>query len=207
MLLKVIFNSLPSIYSKILLSIRHTGRVKSLIAPEEPLTPGILYVGVATLTGSIVTRNRILPTRLFIPPLLLILSLNHFLPKTSHNLSSYVSELEERYAPGLKEKHEIANAHTRMTWERAKEATHDGRESLGKATESLVGRIQEATGLKLRETLGWGEQAVEKAESEIIKAVNAAKVKVGEAKDGIDEKVEQARGATETKKEDVKRLV
>lgn len=169
------------------------GRVKSIIAPDEPLTPGILYVGVSALTGSILSRGRFLPTRLLLPPIFFFATLNHFLPKTSHNISSYVSELEERYAPGLKEKHDIANAHTRMTWERAKEATRDGREGLGRTTEGLVERIQAATGLKLRETLGWGENRVEKATGNAITAVNVVEVKAGELKDVLDTKVEQAK--------------
>lgn len=169
------------------------GRVKSIIAPDEPLTPGILYVGVSALTGSILSRGRFLPTRLLLPPIFFFATLNHFLPKTSHNISSYVSELEERYAPGLKEKHDIANAHTRMTWERAKKATRDGREGLGRTTEGLVERIQAATGLKLRETLGWGENRVEKATGNAITAVNVVEVKAGELKDVLDTKVEQAK--------------
>ncbi|KAL6298794.1 hypothetical protein BKA93DRAFT_830368 [Sparassis latifolia] len=54
-------------------------RVKSLVAPDEPVTPGILYVGVATVTGSIFARNCDLFTRALLPPTLLVLSLNHFL--------------------------------------------------------------------------------------------------------------------------------
>jgi MICOS complex subunit MIC26 len=172
------------------------GRVKSLVVPEEPLTPGILYVGVATLTGSIISRNRILPTRLFLPPLFFLLTLNHFLPKTSHNLSLYVSELEERYTPTLKEKHDIANAHTRMTWERAKEATRDGREGISKVAEGLVGRVQDATGLKLRETLGWGEKVAEEMENKVV-----------EVKDALDKKIEQTKNSPDRKVEETKRLV
>jgi len=179
-------------------------RVKSLAAPEEPLTPGILYVGVATLTGSIISRNRLLATRLFLPPLFLILSLNQFLPKTSHNLSLYLSELEERYTPTLKEKHDIANAHTRMTWERAKAATKDGREGVGRVAESLVGRVQDGTGLKLKETLGWSQNILEKAGS---KAMKVAESKVGKAKDALDKKVGQTEDGGDHKVEDVKRPV
>jgi len=157
------------------------GRVKSLIAPEEPLTPGILYVGVATLTGSIISRNRILPTRFFLPPLFFLVTLNHFLPKSSQNLSLYFSELEGRYAPSLKEKHDIANAHTQMTWERAKHATENGWKRLGTGMEGIVGRVQDATGLKLRETLGWGEKALENAERKVRDVLERG---VGQAKDG-----------------------
>lgn len=34
------------------------GEVKSVIPKDEPLTPGILYVGVAGLAGSVLARNR-----------------------------------------------------------------------------------------------------------------------------------------------------
>lgn len=142
------------------------GRVKSLIDPTEPLTPGILYVGIAALTGSILTRSRALPLRFITPPIFFFATLNHFLPKTSHNLGVYGAELEERFAPRLREIHLTANAHTRMTWERAKEATKDGRQSLGRGVEGIVGQIQEATGLKLKETLGWGESVLEKSRGE-----------------------------------------
>ena len=74
--------------------------MKSLVAPDEPLTPGILYVGVATLTGSVLARNRIF-WRLTLPPALFILSLNHFLPKTSHNVSSYLGSLEDAHFPAF----------------------------------------------------------------------------------------------------------
>jgi len=46
-------------------------RIKSIITPTEPLTPGILYVGIATLTGSIITRSRGLTVRLFFDAVLL----------------------------------------------------------------------------------------------------------------------------------------
>jgi organizing structure protein 2 len=182
-------------------------RVKSLAAPEEPLTPGILYVGVATLTGSIISRNRLLATRLFLPPLFFILSLNQFLPKTSHNLSLYISELEERYTPSLKEKHDIANAHARMTWERAKEATRDGREGVGRAAESVVGRLQDATGLKLRESLGWSQNVLQKAAGKAVESLKVTEAKATEAKDALEKKVEQTKGGGDHKVEDAKRLV
>ncbi|KAF9486623.1 hypothetical protein BDN71DRAFT_1514812, partial [Pleurotus eryngii] len=113
-------------------------RVKSIIAPDEPLTPALLYVGISTLTGSILARNRGLPTRVLLPPVFLLASLNHFLPKTSANLSAYFSALEETYFPTVAEKHAIANAHSRMTWERVKEGTQSGREGVMKGVEGAV---------------------------------------------------------------------
>jgi organizing structure protein 2 len=109
-------------------NIRHlTDRIKSIISPDEPLTPGALYVGVATLSGSIVARNRILPTRLLLPPIFLMTTAQHFLPKTTHNFSAYLGSLEDKYFPTVSQKHEIAKAHSAMTWQRVKEATQGNR--------------------------------------------------------------------------------
>jgi len=168
-------------------------RIKSLVTPEEPLTPGILYVGVATLTGSIIARNRILATRLFLPPVFFLASLSHFLPKTSHNLSLYFSELEGRFAPGLKDKHDIANAHARMTWERAKETTKNGRDSVERIAVGLVGRVQDATGLKLRETLGWGDKVLDKAEGKAAESLKVTEAKAGETEAALDKKVDEVK--------------
>lgn len=162
---------------------------------------------MAALTGSILTRNRLLPTRIFVPPIFLLVTLNHFLPKTSHNIATYFSELEQRYTPGLREKHLTAKAHSQMTWERAKEATKGGREGLGKGVEGLVGRVQETTGLKLRETLGWGEQVLEKAEAKAVEAIHTAEAKAGELRADLDNKVGQTQDEAEKKAEEVKRLV
>ncbi|CDO71079.1 hypothetical protein BN946_scf184844.g83 [Trametes cinnabarina] len=181
-------------------------KVKSLIAPDEPLTPGILYVGVATLTGSVLARNRLF-WRLTLPPTLLVLSLHHFLPKTTHNVSAFLGELEERHFPALAEKHEIAKAHSAMTWARVKEATQSGREALSTGAVSLVGRVEEATGLKLRETLGWSDRAFKTVEAKTRQVVEAAKEKAVEAKAAVDQKVDEAKAAVEQKAEEVKDAV
>ena len=36
----------------------NSDRIKSIITPSEPLTRGILYAGIATLSGSIITHSR-----------------------------------------------------------------------------------------------------------------------------------------------------
>ena len=178
----------------------HQARVKSLVAPDEPLTPGILYVGVATLTGSVVARNRIF-WRLALPPALFILSLNHFLPKTSHNVSQYLGSLEDAHFPTFAEKHEIAKAHSAMTWERVKEATQNSRETATDTLASFLGKIEEASGLKLRETLGVkGSVQSQTAEDRTKEVMKAVEVEAAAAKVVVEEKVQE-------KVEEVKRLV
>jgi len=163
-------------------------RVKSIISPNEPLTPGLLYAGIATLTGSIIARNRMLATRLLLPPIFLIASANHFLPETIGNLSSYFGSLEETYFPSLSEKHDVAKAHTQMTWEKVKEATASSREQLNRGAIVTVEKVQEVTGLKLRETLGWVSGNVEEQRQEIVKA---AKSVIDENLEALEKKVER----------------
>ncbi|KAH9916977.1 apolipo protein O-domain-containing protein [Epithele typhae] len=174
-------------------------RVKALVAPDEPLTPGILYVGVATLTGSVLARNRLL-WRLTLPPALLVLSLQHFLPKTAANVSAYLGELEDAHLPALAQKHAVANAHSAMAWEQAKDAVRGGQESVTAALTRAAGGVEEATGLKLREVLGWRERAAKEVRVAAEKEADVVKVVV-------ETKVEEVKEAVEKKVEEVKRLV
>jgi MICOS complex subunit MIC26 len=145
--------------------------------------------------------------RLLLPPTLLVLSMNHFLPKTSHNISSYLGQLEDTHFPALAEKHAIANAHTAMTWDRAKEATASGRETFGRGLESLLSRVQESTGLKLKEALGLGEKATVAVKSQAHHATEGIEVAATEVQQMVEAKVAEVKATAEKKVEEVKRLV
>lgn len=189
--------------------------MKSILVPEEPLTPGVLYVGVSALTGSILARNRSIFVRFALPPALLLLSFDHFLPKTYHNLSSYLGTLEDQYLPAVAEKHDIAKAHTMMTWERFKDATKEGRATLGGGVERVVHKAQDTTGLKFTEVLGWGKGVSDKALVAAKEIVEQAKEVEQNVERVVEEKLvevtHQAEGQAEkvTEKEDaeIKRLV
>ncbi|KAF8636104.1 hypothetical protein AX17_003809 [Amanita inopinata Kibby_2008] len=156
------------------------GRVKSILSPNEQITQGLLYTGISTLTASIIARNRSLPTRLLLPPLFLLLSAHHFLPGTSSNLSSYLGSVEDAYFPRVAEKHDVARAHTRMTWERLREGTKEGREWVGRGMIGVVEKVQEVTGLKVGEVLG---RVTVKVEEEVVE------MNVQEVEDELDKKL------------------
>lgn len=178
------------------------GRVKALIAPGEPLTPAMLYVGVASLSGSILARNRSVLTRVMLPPAFFLLSFNYFLPKTSHNVSDYAGSLEEAHFPALAQKHAVAIAHTQMTWERARAAGVSGRDWLQSGLGGAARRVQDLTGLKVLEALGGRSGAatattsVEKAEGALQSvgdaAASAAEVRQPGEK-AVEEKGEEGR--------------
>ena len=179
-------------------------RVKSIISPSESMTPGLLYVGIATLTGSILARNRNILTRLLLPPIFLVVSANHFLPKSTGNLSDYFGSLEDTYFPELAQKHEIAKAHSQMTWQRIMDATKSGRDQVNNGAVVAVEKVQEATGLKLKETFGWHVPGAEK----VVPAAKAAiEQKVEEVEKMVEAKIEEVKPKVEKKVEEVKRLV
>ncbi len=173
-------------------------RVKALIAPDEPLTPALLYVGVASLSGSILARNRSVFTRVLLPPTFFLISLKYFLPKTTHNVSAYAGSLEEKHFPSLAQKHAVAIAHTRMTWERVRAAGVSGRDTVQDGLGSAARKVQELTGLKVQEALRRGastaSEAVEKAEKTLqsVKGAAAAETRQPGEK-AVEEKGEEGR--------------
>ncbi|KAG5727773.1 putative global transcription activator SNF2L1 [Termitomyces sp. T112] len=182
-------------------------RVKSIISPNEPLTPGLLYVGVATLSGSILARNRTLATRLLLPPIFLFASAKHFFPQTTENFTSYLGSLEDTYFPTLAEKHVIANAHTQMAWERLKDASQNGREWVNRGAATAVDKIQEATGLKLNETLGWSQAGLKHFEAKASEVAKAAEERIVEGKVTVEKTLDENKGEQAKKVEESKRLV
>ncbi|KIY44290.1 hypothetical protein FISHEDRAFT_78195 [Fistulina hepatica ATCC 64428] len=130
-------------------------RVKHTLAPAEPLMPAVLYIGIAGLTGSILARSSSLLVRVSLPPTFVVLASRHFFPSTSSNIAAYCGELEERFAPGLAHKHDVAKAHTMMMVERVRDAWNSADVRIRGRVESAVSRVQSSTGLKLRDALGW----------------------------------------------------
>lgn len=169
-------------------------RVKSFKAPEEQLTPGVLYVGVATLSGSILARSRGLPSRLVLPPTLFLFSLNHFLPKTTRNIAQYASDLEHSYAPRAAQFTDTAVAHTQMSWEMLKEKTRGGREGVESGVLKGIGAIQKATGLKLREAMGLGSEVGKDLKEKSSTAFHTAEEKAKTALHAVEDKGKELAG-------------
>ena len=190
------FNVSPPVYSLCNARTRFffLDRVKALIAPDEPLTPALLYVGVASLTGSILARNRTVFTRVMLPPTLFLLSSKYFLPKTTQNVSAYAGSLEEKHFPSLAQKHSVAIAHTQMTWERLLAAGISGRDTVQDGLGSAVRKVQELTGLKVHEALGRGATTASEKGEEALRPVRDAAAEAGQpAEKAVEEKVEEGR--------------
>ncbi|KAF8332000.1 apolipo protein O-domain-containing protein [Cantharellus anzutake] len=124
-------------------------RIKSLIPKDESITPGILYVGVVALTGSVIGRTRSLPVRILLPPTLLILAFPQLLPKTSANLRAYFSSLEDHYVPDIAAQHDALNTRVSETLagtcKKHAELTKAAKDSI----QAGLHKLEETSGLKL----------------------------------------------------------
>ncbi|ORX35784.1 apolipo protein O-domain-containing protein [Kockovaella imperatae] len=143
--------------------------VKSVLPKDESLTPGIIYVLIAGLTGSVLTRTRAFPIRFLAPPLLTLAAMPYFLPRTSHNLRAYLSDVEDKHFPEIGASHDQLNARLAMHWD------------------MLTNRLGSAT----QDAKGWGERAVQGIE-------NSTGLRVGDAVQRGREKVAAEREKLKT---------
>ncbi|WVQ80733.1 hypothetical protein IAT38_002838 [Cryptococcus sp. DSM 104549] len=136
--------------------------VKSVLPPDEQLNPGLIYVLIAGLSGSVLTRTRSLPIRFLAPPLFTLLAFPYFLPKTSHNIRSYLSAVEDKNFPEFAAKHDhivgTGVAHWGQLWSRVGEAGEDAREWGHRAVEG----VEKTTGLRLGEAVSKVEREKER---------------------------------------------
>ena len=95
-----------------------------------------------------------------------------------------------------------------MTWERVKDATRNSRETFSDSVAALLGKIEEASGLKLRETLGVkGREQARAVEEKAREQVKTAQKEVEAVKVEAEDKAEEVKEAAQRKADEVKRLI
>ncbi|KAN0065494.1 hypothetical protein ACQY0O_001331 [Thecaphora frezii] len=147
--------------------------VKSVIPNDEPLTPGLLYVGVATLAGSVFTRFRSFPIRFVTPPLFLLASLNYFQPKLSHNLADYYTALESKHAPTLTQHRQALVASFRDSLQGASQKVHQVGQDAQRGLRSGLSEVESATGLKVGDVLAKAQENKEHVKAQLKDQVRA----------------------------------
>ncbi|KAJ9107177.1 hypothetical protein QFC19_002837 [Naganishia cerealis] len=141
-------------------------RESSVLPKDEPLTPGILYIGVAGLAGSVLARNRNILVRLLLPPTLLVASSPYFLPQTSANVRAYLSQVEDKHFPDLAATHRAINAQLGETFATAFDKVQHVSEEAGQMGGKVVRGVEQHTGLRLAEALGRARETAEDAVKE-----------------------------------------
>ncbi|KAG8875435.1 hypothetical protein FRB98_007804 [Tulasnella sp. 332] len=185
-------------------------RVKEIIPKDEPMTPGLLYVGVATLTGSILGRNRIAPVRFLLPPTALVISLAYFLPKTFANVSTYTSSLERTYIPTFQDNRQQIQKSISDSLFSSSKALSNTRDRLSANIDWARKEVESSTGLKigghgvgttspnLQPTAAPIGEQISGSISRIQDEVKKLGVKAGDAVEGVAEDVKIKTLGTET---------
>ncbi|KAH9809887.1 apolipo protein O-domain-containing protein [Melampsora americana] len=78
---------------------RFSDRFHQLIQKDEINSNALAYIGISTLTGSILTRNRSIFLRFISPITFLTISFSNLMPKTYENLKTYSFDLQDQHFP------------------------------------------------------------------------------------------------------------
>ncbi|GAM83255.1 hypothetical protein ANO11243_012410 [Dothideomycetidae sp. 11243] len=120
-----------------------TSTIASLAPPRgsnEKVIPGAVYVLVAAMAGSIITRNRNILLRATVPVVTGVTTANYVLPITTRNVGDLIRTYEERY-PVIRDNHlrarqsithfiETGKAHSLMGLAMAEDKVQEVRESV-----------------------------------------------------------------------------
>lgn len=120
-----------------------TSTIASLAPPKESnerLLPGGIYVLVAAMAGSIISRNRNILIRFATPILTGVATANYVVPRTTENVGNLIWRYEEKY-PVIRDNHlrvsegvrhfiETGKAHSQMGLAMAEERVQGVRESV-----------------------------------------------------------------------------
>lgn len=115
-----------------------TSTVRSLAPPRESgekIFPGALYVLVASMAGSIITRNRNILLRASVPLAVGITAANVVLPITSKNVGDLIWTYEEKYPV-------LADAHLR-TRQRISDFIETGKAHAGMGIGMVEGKLHD----------------------------------------------------------------
>lgn len=120
-----------------------TSTIASLAPPKESnekLLPGSIYVLVAAMAGSIISRNRNILIRFVTPIITGVTTANYVVPRTTENVGNLVWDFEKKY-PVVRDNHlrisqnvrhfiETGKAHSQMGLAMAEERVQGVRESV-----------------------------------------------------------------------------
>lgn len=112
-----------------------TGTIAGLAPPrssEEKVVPGLLYVAVTTMAGSIVARRRMLPVRVVVPVAVAVGAGWYFLPETSANVGALLWQWEKR-VPQVAETHLLVRGKAEEAWRVTEKTVREGRSEVDEA--------------------------------------------------------------------------
>lgn len=138
-----------------------------MLPRDESLTPGIIYVLIAGLTGSVISRTRAFPIRFLTPPLFTVLAMPYFLPKTSSNIRQYLSDVEDRHFPEFAQRHDQIMSTSESHWEMLKDRVGGATKEVGTWSKGAVEGIERNTGLRVGDVVRRGQETASKVRAEL----------------------------------------
>lgn len=112
-----------------------TGTIASLAPPKgspEKVLPGAIYVAVAAMAGSIVTRRRMWPIRAVTPLAVGVASAWYFVPETAKNVGDLLWEWEKQ-VPNVAETHLAVREGVEDAWGKTTQTTAETRRKVDEA--------------------------------------------------------------------------
>ncbi|KAG5366812.1 MICOS complex subunit [Yarrowia sp. B02] len=125
-----------------------TKTVADLKSPQEDVLPAGIYITVAALSGSILTRNRNILFRSAVPLAFGVAAFSYFLPQTAHNTGALIWKYEQK-VPEVAKAHEDAKESVDSFAKNVRKALDDGKTSLESGVHSTRKFIADSTGLQL----------------------------------------------------------
>jgi organizing structure protein 2 len=102
----------------------------------------------------------------------------YFLPKTSHNIRQYLSEVENRQFPELAARHDQIMATSESHWEMLKDRVGGASQDMSSWSKNAVEGIERNTGLKVGDVVRRGQEAAGKVRNELERKAPPAETKV-----------------------------
>lgn len=125
-----------------------TSTVADLKSDDEDILPGAIYVLVATLSGSVVARNRNILLRGVSPIVFGVLAFNYFLPQTYKNTGKLIWSFEQK-APALAQAHIDTTKQVEDIITNVDTAVKDANTALESSVHKARKFVAETTGLQI----------------------------------------------------------
>ena len=113
------------------------------------MSPSIFYIGVAALSGSIISKNRNFLVKLTLPPALATLASYQLLPSSTTNAFNKLSNVEKTYLPDVHKQRLEYNQSIRDSFKDLRNKFNNQTNSINDLVSEGTTSLQNATGFRL----------------------------------------------------------
>ena len=125
--------------------------VSKLHNKSEDLLPNSLYIAIATLSGTIIGRQRSIIGKVLYPLVLGTVSFRYFLPQTFKNTTGFIWDLEQKNLPQLAQSQQLALQKADELATQVEQSSESSKQYLQKTTSDLRKSLADIAGLNIDE--------------------------------------------------------